>query len=233
MTLLHQIPTELSEEIISYLDSPDLASISLVSRNLYVVAQPFLYRVVHLTYDGSISSTLKLFCRTIQTRSDLARYVRTLVLRWISEEEEYEIWIKGRDTGRSTYLGNQHLLLQPNKYCAAAGSMYLELSKPPSWIQYLTKGLWKPRNKSYIFLLVSDVLLLLYLLPSLQCLDVFAPCEPLGDITNFFRNHHDLPQGSLPLSFHSLRKLRLRCSDDGDFICPGSMFAIFQLHSLR
>lgn len=233
MTLLHQIPTELSEEIISYLDNPDLVSISLVSRNLYVVAQPFLFRVVHLTYDGSTSSTLKLFCRTIQTRSDLARYVQTLVLRWISEEEEHEIWIKGRDTGQSTYLGNQHRLLQPNTYCAAASSMCIELSKPPSWIEYLTIGWWKPRNKSYIILPVSDVLLLLYLLPSLQCLDVLAPGEPLGDVTNFIRNHHDLPQGSLPLSFHSLRELRLRCSDGGGFICPRSMFAVFQLHSLR
>lgn len=231
MTLLDQIPNELLEEIFSSFDSPDLASISLVSRHLHVVAEPFLYRVVRLTYHGSTPSAFRLFSRTILDRSELARYVQVLALRWIITEVA-EIRIRGCDMVHFTSLGNQVVPREPQTY-SASGSGTIELSKTSKWIEYLTVAWRKWRNKYDIFNSVADALLLFYLLPSLQCLDVLAPGDTLEAITDFLRNHYGLPHGSLPMSFHSLRELRLKCSERGSFICPFSMLASFQLCSLR
>lgn len=213
---MDQLANELLNEIVSYLDGPSFLSVSFVSRRLHVIAEPFLYRVVHLTYDRSIPSTFQLFCRTILARSNLARYVEVLVLRWI-EEEVADIRTTGWDMVPFTY--EQFIAHDPQIYSATT-SENIELE-------------W--RDDEYLFNSVSDVLLLLSILPSLQRLDVLAPREPFKAITNLFSDRYDLPHGNRPMSFHSLRELRLKCSDRYHpvFSCSLSMLAISQLRSLR
>lgn len=244
MTFLNLIPTELLDDIVSYLDGPDLASISLVTRRLQLIAEPILYRVVHLTYDGSTPSAFRLFCSSILNNPDRARHVQVLVLRW-AEDGGIETCITGSDRLQFSYLDNQPVPQEPYT-STATGSESADLSKTSSWIEYLTAS-WrkwsggkckdldnvlKCRDMN-ISTPVPDVLFLLYLLPSLQCLEIFAHEFSLETVTNFILYQHSLLPASLPMSLRSLRELRIESIDRCGLIGPFTILTMFQLPSLR
>lgn len=96
MHYLTGLPNEILESILSRLNRTDLARTSRVSRHLNAVAEPLLYTVVELTYNGTAPSMFRMFLHTILVHPDLARYVQVLAVRW-SAEEVCEVGMSGSD----------------------------------------------------------------------------------------------------------------------------------------
>lgn len=231
MTFPNQFPTELLEEIVSCLDGPDLASISLVSRKLHAIAEPHLYRVVHLTYRGSIPSVFRLFVRTILTRPDLACRVQVLILRW-ADEEIREPGIGIFSPGQFTYVGDRFVPSVPE---------FSALSVVPRLVRYL-KNAWRSRGikgikgikeiKEMEYMPVIHAETILHLLPNLQSLDILAPSGPLTSMDRFFCSPGWLSRDDYAMSLDSLRELRLSPTDRSDTISPLSLLSILQLDVL-
>lgn len=222
MALLDHAPNELLAEIVSYLDGPDLLSISFVSRRLRTIAEPSLYRTVYLTYDGSTPSSFQLFFRTILNRPDLALCVQALVLRWTTDEVE-ETTLTECETTQSTNVGDLFVLLNP----------YSMAKRSTTWTEYL-KLAWNGwRHKCQESMPVTWVIALMFRLPNLRCLDILAPQYPFHIITNLIHRNVHLPQSERPISLLSLRELQIKSSDYYSDISGFTFLTLLQLNSLR
>jgi hypothetical protein len=88
MTAFSLLPTELVEEIVSYLDQADLNTVCRLNKGLHGLAIPFLYRHVDLRISsGSKPPRVDRFCLNIVDDIRLARRVETLHIGPSSSEE--------------------------------------------------------------------------------------------------------------------------------------------------
>lgn len=88
MSVLEQLPLEISGEILSYLPCADLLKISRLSHYMHAVSQPLLYKTPHLTSaDGKTKSSLQIFLEALLSPGGekLATYVRSLHVQWDSQ----------------------------------------------------------------------------------------------------------------------------------------------------
>lgn len=85
MSVLEQLPLEISAKILSYLPCADLLKISRLSHYMHAVSQPLIYKTPLLTSaDGKTKSSLQRFVEVLlspggETR---AKYVRSLHVKW-------------------------------------------------------------------------------------------------------------------------------------------------------
>lgn len=84
MSAVPHIPDEIFVEILSSLPSGHIAPVCLVSRRLYSIAQPLLYKEPVLHRRNSYPSSLRHFLRTLLTPAceTLGTHVRRLTLSW-------------------------------------------------------------------------------------------------------------------------------------------------------
>lgn len=87
MTCFTDLPNELLCEVCSLLDQEDLANVSLISRNLRQIAEPFLYHDVLLNTFQKQLPLFELFMRTIRSRPALPNCIQSLTLRWYPVRE--------------------------------------------------------------------------------------------------------------------------------------------------
>lgn len=120
MASLPALPNELLAGIFLRLKTPDLAKISLVCRQLRIVAEPFLYRVVSLDIRHEWPrSRYHIFLLTILNRPVLVNCVEELSLKWsyslncIRDPAEHPDvameWTRFRAAALSFRLGHQPL----------------------------------------------------------------------------------------------------------------------------
>lgn len=90
MSVLEQLPLEISAEILSYLPCVDLAKTSRLSHHMHAVSQPLLYKAPTLTSaDGKTKSSLQILLEVLLSPGGktLAGYVRSLHVQWGSRCE--------------------------------------------------------------------------------------------------------------------------------------------------
>ncbi|KAL0631729.1 hypothetical protein Q9L58_009404 [Maublancomyces gigas] len=88
MSVLEQLPLEISTEILSYLPFADLLKISKLSRHMHAVSKPLLFKTLILTSgDGKSQSSLQILLEVLLSpgADSLAKYVRTLHVKWDSQ----------------------------------------------------------------------------------------------------------------------------------------------------
>lgn len=87
MSVLEQLPLEISTEILCYLPSSDLLNISKLSRHMHAVSQPLLFKtpVLQSGY-GATKSPLQIFLEVLLSPGGeaLAHHVRSLHVHWYS-----------------------------------------------------------------------------------------------------------------------------------------------------
>ncbi|KAL3443382.1 hypothetical protein BJX65DRAFT_311883 [Aspergillus insuetus] len=91
---LLQLPVELLEEVLSYLEPASLKSVSLVSRELHSVVVPFLLRAVTLDFAQGFQ-----FMRSIEGNPSLAKHVQSITLHEdhmdsLEYQVKYAAWTK-------------------------------------------------------------------------------------------------------------------------------------------
>jgi hypothetical protein len=91
---LLQLPVELLEEILSYLEPASFKSVSLVSRELHLVAVPFLLRSVTLDFARAFK-----FMHSIEGNPSLAKHVQSITLHEhymdsLEYQVKYAAWTK-------------------------------------------------------------------------------------------------------------------------------------------
>ncbi|KAL0634812.1 hypothetical protein Q9L58_006245 [Maublancomyces gigas] len=101
MACFSDLPNELLCKVCSHLGQQELAHVSLVSHNLRLVAEPFLYRDVLLNTFRKPPPLFGSFLQTIRSNRALPNYVQALALRWHSSPEpvryppSMNVWLFG------------------------------------------------------------------------------------------------------------------------------------------
>lgn len=172
---LENIPREILVEILCYLSTTDLVNISTVSHEIHAVAKPVLYRSIELWTDSYSFTRLTQLLQVLLSPGGKALARHVRSLSW--NDQGYEF---GTPTPSITAGPPPRAT---NNLTAAA----------------LRHGIDPPTSD------LSQVILLLHLLPCLQSLSVFPP-DGRGRFDEFMDQFSPLqPVGTLPLGLQSLR----------------------------
>lgn len=203
MSVLETIPHEIAVDILSYLPSGDLATLSILSRRMHTISQPLLYKAPNLTCREEATSTpIHLLLRTLLDPGGktLATYIRSLNVWW-----DYLDPCE-RCSMEDIYLGLTH-----------------ECPKDLEFLVNVATPLGLHRHLQY-----QDVqlLLLLHLLPRLAVLHLVP-----GWQFSAFLKSHDMahPTEALPLGLRLLREFKCTSNDPAITVSPATFLTILSL----
>ncbi|MCJ1229573.1 hypothetical protein MMC12_006240 [Toensbergia leucococca] len=222
MTILN-LPTELVQLILSYLEASDalkddLVALSYVCKPLRKLTEPFLYRSIKWAWDQDwniqYTPPLHLLLRTVLNRPELASHIENARFRnWNSHNSRlYEIALD--------YTWDEVNLARDSILSAS-------FPKPHFWIQGLLMG--KPE--------VLVPLLILHL-PKLKTLDLgFSFHHPSCFMREVFESSllRRRPSSNSLSTFHHLKTVDFgaeMASEDDEEMLPGCTFDLFEIEPL-
>ncbi|KAL0634111.1 hypothetical protein Q9L58_006990 [Maublancomyces gigas] len=200
---LQSLPSETLSEIFSYLSTPDLISISSVSHEMHAVSEPVLYRKIELWTDSSRFSRLTLLLQILLSPGREALARQIRSLSWSDQGYEF-------NTPPSSITEQPPSRAIENLTAAA-----------------LRLGIDPPTSD------LTQVILLLHLLPCLQYLTVFPP-DDRGLFDEFMERLSPLqPVATLPLGLQSLRSFHWGAITEYCGVSPKLLLTIMGLPRIQ
>lgn len=215
MSLLEQLPHEISIEIVSYLAQSDLVRISTVSRQMNAISQPQLYNAPDLSLHGyDFASPIPILLRTLLSPSGkiLASFVRSLYVQWGG----WGVWWTppfygpdGEDDASSEHRRQQE-------------------SDRALFAPTVTRiGLHPHCNAPD-----AQVMLLLHHLPHLQTLHITA-YDNHGPVFSHFLSDPSIRPDKLPLGLQQLREFRCSVPENHGGLSPDTLLILLRLQHIR
>lgn len=214
MSLLQQLPHEISTKIVSYLAQPDLVSISSVSGHMNAVSQPQLYNAPDLSFDHGSTSPIPILLRTLLSPSGkiLASFVRSLYVQW----GEWGLWW--------TPLAND-----PDDDGDASSERRRQQESDTA---LLTAAATRIGLHANLNAPDSQVILLLHHLPRLHTLRIGAYDNHSTLFSGFIAGPSIRPD-NVPLGLQQLREFRCSAPENLGSLNPDTILTLLRLQHIR